>query len=443
MSKVSSSKSNSIFSLTNAVAVAGVGIVVLGAVQTYRRKKAAALKNQEIESKFSQRLPFLPHERHFQHIQVPIATWFQGDINKAIPFLRSRIRQILAANPWLTAEIVVYQGKDHFVFNATEELDLDHETERAFRIIDDLGVSSDSTRDQLKQMYYQLSWKENRPWRVSVLPAADNPNEFCLVTEMNHIVGDAGTYYMLYKMLINEKTPVVSMDPVRHESLMTLPTDVLGEKHAKMGWSFAFLYHAILYKRFQRNQNTEIQHFLVDPEAIKKIKSTVDPEKDGVPFITTNDIISSWYMQNTDCRYLLMSLNGRGLSPKLHTLMAGNIITSFYICADKEHATAANIRKQVKSLGLPDSELPSRYSFLFEGKHGYSINWSSASGIGKLDLPNCKELKHYALYTTGFTPSGGFFLIHRYKEGSVLISAYSGVGMKPVPCPSFAKPIIV
>lgn len=413
---------------------------------------AQRTKDRSIEAKFSQRVSFTYFER-FYRMTIPAVTWFDGDPRDASKFLQGRMRMILAANPWLAGDIVRYHGKDTLAFNRTEELDLDRAMKRAYRVLDNKGVTlnPESSRKDVRQFFFQNPdlaprwWNKTELWSVSILPVSDNPNQFGLFVQLEHMVGDGYTFYRLYRMLVDGDTPITAMDPSRHEGIENLGLELQRKQHTRLTKYIIVAYHAFLYKFFHWNRKVESQDFLVNPEEIQKIKNAVDPRIDGVSYITTNDIIGSWLLQCTACRYLHMAVNLRHLSPKLKDTTANCVTRIVLVCNDKSRMTPVKFRKQVQGFfGGTASELPPILSRLFGGRHCFATNMSSSAGTNKLEPPNCVELKHYTLQRPNPTPpTGGFVVINRYNEGRLLIRITHGFGMKAVECPPFAKPIDV
>jgi hypothetical protein len=211
---------------------------------------------------------------------------------------------------------------------------------------------------------------------------------FALVVSMNHTLGDGHTYYTLYAML-SAGADVAELDPVRVAGFEEAKTEVIGEKENAMfssaGVSLGIVGSYVGTKVIPRERQNVTIH-TVDPAWVSQEKARAK-EEGQVPFISTNDALSSWFFREMRCDLNIMVANFRSREPSvlvLTELNVGNYEANVpYFPGDVE--TPALIRQSIRSTdggfrarraGSPPTKIP-KFKTLIHSRVAIVTNWAS------------------------------------------------------------------
>lgn len=411
-----------------------------------------APKSALIESQYNRLLPLFVYEsnlRLVQHTGIGSCTWFQGNPTDATVFLKDRTRTVLLKNPWLMAKVVTYKGKDHLAFNDGEKFDIAEAVEKSFFIQGNCSLDPNSSVEATSEYALAKEMICTNPtkqvgWKVTVLTDPKVEDRFGLIFSLCHQVGDGHSFYRIYKMLVNPEEPIVALDPRRDFDLVKMRTEILGEGSNRAQDNLATVWHCAIFRRFHFFPKPRLcQSFVLDAAKIEEEKMRIDRERDGVRFISTNDIVTSWYAQNAGSVFTRMSVNFRGRYPGLTDDLCANFQGLVFLSSPQDTATPASIRKLVEKMSRGVSDFPTTFQMLVQGKHNVITNWTSFSGLGPLEPPNCKELRHLPLMSNPEgNPSGGHAIVHRLCEGQMAVVVESPLGANHrVKIPDFGKPL--
>jgi len=211
---------------------------------------------------------------------------------------------------------------------------------------------------------------------------------FALVVSMNHTLGDGHTYYKLYRMLSLD-SEVEELDPVRVSDFEAAKTDIIGKKETAMfnsaGLAFGIL-GTYLGTQFSRRSPQNICINEVDPAWVAKEKAKAKQEGQ-VPFVSSNDALSSWFFRKMQSDTDIMVANFRSRQPSVLNLSdshVGNYEANLpYFPGDVE--TPALIRQSIRDAdgafrasraGSPITEIPSSWKLL-RNKISIISNWAT------------------------------------------------------------------
>lgn len=211
---------------------------------------------------------------------------------------------------------------------------------------------------------------------------------FALVVSMNHTLGDGHTYYNLYSML-RADSEVEALDPVRVAGFEEAKTEVVGEKENAMftstGLSLGIMGTYMGAKLTRRDPQNVCIH-AVDPDWVKQEKDRAKQEGQ-VPFVSTNDALTSWFFREMKSDLNIMVANFRSRKPSildLTELHAGNYEANLpYFPGDFE--TPALIRQSIcdanggfraRRAGSPPTQIPN-FLTLVRNKTAIITNWVS------------------------------------------------------------------
>ncbi len=276
---------------------------------------------------------------------VTTVTLYEG--SAPVEFLRSRITNMLKKNPWLTSRIVKKNTASNVVTMVySKTFDAESVIDQHFSVYEhgDVGFSLGMPYEELVHCLLPVQSARSKPamdknevlFKVAVVPVeagADKSDQsmplrhtialpgFALVVSMNHTLGDGHTYYKLYRMLSADST-VDELDPVRVPGFEAAKTEIIGEKETAMfksaGLAFGILGAYVFTKLFRRaSQNICINE--VDPVWVAKEKAKAKQEGQ-VPFVSTNDALTSWFFRKMGSDTNIMLANFRGRRPSVLNL---------------------------------------------------------------------------------------------------------------------------
>jgi hypothetical protein len=271
---------------------------------------------------------------------VTTATFYSGPT--PVDFLRERMKEIVALNPWLESRFVKNKG----------QILLKHEscpTCTIFGVVtqDDLPASY-SKDDNYWLAEYEVKKggkclnKDEPIFRVTVVEC--EPEKFVIVVSLAHAVGDGFTFYQLYGMLSMTTTPHALSVERNHEGQVQIAqvTSEVNKFFSSVGTIFNLIGRSISSKP------CVIQSRIVKSTWIEEQKKTHNTNSqnaaavdaatgaavsgDGVtsstppppPFISTNDILTTAFFNVTKSDVGFMAINFRNRYAGLTNNMAGN-----------------------------------------------------------------------------------------------------------------------
>jgi hypothetical protein len=343
---------------------------------------------------------------------VTTVTLYEG--SAPVEFLRRRIARMLEQNPWLTSRIVKKNTTDGVPMMAySTNFDVESAIDRHLLVYKtgEVGFSLGLPYEKLVHCLLPVQCARSKPatdkeevlFKVAVVPVEAGaagreqpmPLEhtialpgFALVVSMNHTLGDGHTYYKLYSML-SADSEVNELDPVRVSGFEAAKTEVIGEKETAMFKSAGLAFGIIgtyLGVKLGRRAPQNICVNEVDPAWAAKEKGKAKQEGQ-VPFVSSNDALTSWYFREMGSDTNIMVANFRSRQPSVLNLSdqhVGNYEANLpYFPGDVE--TPALIRQSIRNVdgsfrasraGSPTTETPS-FRTLLHNKTAIITNWAT------------------------------------------------------------------
>lgn len=343
---------------------------------------------------------------------VTTVTLYEGAA--PIQFLRHRLAMILEKNPWLTSRIVKKSTVDRVTaLTYTRTFETEANIDQHFKVYTsgEVGFSLSMSYKALTKCLLPVQCARSKPatdedeplFKVAVIPIEVGKTEdkqttpllqtmtlpgFALVVSMNHTLGDGHTYYKLYRML-SADTDVEVLDPVRVTGFEKAKAQVIGEKENAMftsvgvglGIMGAYMGAKLTHRE---SQNVCIHH--VDSAWVSQEKAKAKWEGQ-VEFVSSNDLITSWFFREMKSDMNIMVANFRSRKPSIHGLTeqhVGNYEANVpYFKGDVE--TAALIRQSIRRsdggfrahrAGSPPTGIPSFFTLL-RSKVALITNWAT------------------------------------------------------------------
>lgn len=355
-------------------------------------------------------------------------TWFRGDYMKTSEILQERTAEILKQNPWLGGRVVKRNGTWLLVYDSASSVPIqDH-----FQVDTDTALPRDTPVTKLGSTLSHLLIKDGptQPLlKVTILPAQDKDQAFAVIVCLSHIIADGATFYKIQNMLMFAE-PVAPLIVERIPTTDKQQIEAMGGvKEYFILQSASFILNCVggVLKAVTVGPKVESRVYLVDPEAMEIAKRLATNDA-TTPFVSCNDVITSWFLQCSGCTNGLMALNFRGRLDAHDHDHAGNYENVlFYRRADsltpsliRSSLTKQHFRRTVTS------ETPISFAEIAFGSVAIASNWSS---FAKPPLiPGCKEEVHVPLYDmSSLLPSTmAVMIIFRVSETNKLGVMVSG-----------------
>mmetsp|Transcript_8908 Transcript_8908/g.27295 ORF Transcript_8908/g.27295 Transcript_8908/m.27295 type:complete len:412 (-) Transcript_8908:63-1298(-) len=341
-------------------------------------------------------------------------TFFRGPPYVAAASLSRRVRQIVAANPWLTS--VLERDPDSGLMEAYYH---QPSPKPCFEVRADILLASGAAYDEMVRIVDPVVCKTSdaslgtgeRLWRVCLIPDADEPDgRFALVVSANHSLLDGHGFYRLHTML-SAGAAVEALNPVRKQELPTRILQASGGEESAMavcppGFLARFLFGQLRGALFP---STVHLGFHVDEEWVAARKAE-EPRgdsfgtiADGVPFVSTNDVLVSAFLSALKCRCAMMAINFRGKVTGCGEADAGNY-EDLMTYMPPDYATPSLIRRSVTGRGgvytraaEPRTAQLTNAEHLMGGTYGAVTNWASFAKA--LSVDGCEaEYLHLPLF---------------------------------------------
>jgi len=222
---------------------------------------------------------------------------------------------------------------------------------------------------------------------------AHTPCGFCIVFSMSHTVGDGNTFYNI----LNQLSATEEVRPLQAKRNLDFKNNVrtiLGRNSdQELGLRFKLStltsFVGTAAKRMFVKNKTRVFRGLLDREQITKLKA--DAQSRGtVPFVSTNDIITSAFSNASGLHTCLMAYNFRKRMSGLAESHAGNYVKCM-VFDNINAGTPDGVRRALRNPQLP---CRSGRTKIFS-RAGLITNWSAFSK--PIRIPRCVEQLHQPL----------------------------------------------
>jgi len=237
---------------------------------------------------------------------------------------------------------------------------------------------------------------------------------------LHHTIADGHTFYKVYGMLGTTAT-IEALDPKRDPQSMntTMLSSIFGDEKVA-GFNspsnvVGSLLRPLLLAPFRSGISYEIG--LLDPNWVTEQKKAAQQTtvQDGVPFVSTNDVVTSWFLRTFGFSTGMMAVNLRSRVKRLTDAHTGNYEYALHYFPE-QFAAPAGIRKPLcanPGLRTSRSDYLSTAGKLFQ-KLGLVTNWSTF--YQDVELPGCKHVFHLPVMKSPPSSGGGLVIFRATKE---------------------------
>lgn len=352
---------------------------------------------------------------------TPIATltWFDGNPEEAASILQKRVQAVVEQNPWLAGRLIQQSDKAFLVYSPIVNAEKARKMFCHFRE----PIESVHRRTPIAEIAKTLTEAsvllragcdtKQQLWKVVVLPSSKAPScRFAVIVCLSHVVGDGHTFYELYNSLMDEgSNKIPRLVPRRIPTTIEQQKKALGKAEFGIfgmpGFIFTILRGLFMSKvlapiGFNRQWQVESHYFELDKHEIQQIKDSIKQGDSRVPFVSTNDILTSWFFLNSDCQHGRMAINFRNRLEGHQDIHAGNYESVLHYRVPQDASSPAFIRMSLFHLkrAVTKSE-PIRNSELAKANLSLISNWATfkkATEETCLTAINCEEQLHVPLF---------------------------------------------
>eukprot|EP00756_Hemistasia_phaeocysticola_P061591 Hpha_TRINITY_DN5050_c0_g1::TRINITY_DN5050_c0_g1_i1::g.94028::m.94028 len=247
---------------------------------------------------------------YWGHPGICTVTFCKGSAQAALKALRPRVLECLKANPWIGGRL---DGKRRLVYPSDTQGLLDEIL--IPRVIQNAAVTKRTPYAELmkatggnKELAVQggaaLQNSGGRVTKLVLVENATGSGEFAVVFSMSHVVADGHDYYKILNMITGTAEPT-ALDPRRVHEYEDREWEWTGKKD--FGWlSGGGLIKGMLGGLLFGPKSEWRCHYVDEDKVATAKRGAV-----GVPFVSTNDVVTSHFCKAAQARVAMMVINMR------------------------------------------------------------------------------------------------------------------------------------
>jgi len=233
------------------------------------------------------------------------------------------------------------------------------------------------------------------------VPSADG-ERFALLVSLSHVIADGYTYYEILNLL-SLQLPMKALNPIRKRDFPTALEAALGKAEYAFPGSAGYMCNALANMIF--GATPKIRAHFIDKGKVAAAKAKEQAVGGPVPFVSTNDVVTSAFGKITRANVLEMAIDMRERLPAYTKSDAGNYEFALYY-RPVDFATPSQIRQAVmgkdgqygRRCTGSRSQLPGFWGGAM-GRIALITNWSS-NHTGEITLgEGCMQELHLPLYS--------------------------------------------
>jgi hypothetical protein len=241
--------------------------------------------------------------------------------------------------------------------------------------------------------------KDEPQFRVTVVPSTDG-QRFAMLVTISHIIADGYTYYEILNLL-SFNVPMKVLNPIRKCGFTESLQGALGKQAYDFTMCPGYMCNAAWNMIFGKTPS--IQAHFIDKDKVAAIK-TREAGK-SVPYVSTNDVVTSAFGKLTQTNVLEMAINMRDRCGDFTKDDAGNLEWCVYY-RPEDYATPSLIRQSITAKEGRLSRFNTGSSTKLPGFWGAAkkriailTNWSSNHSGECFIGDGCTQELHLPIYT--------------------------------------------
>lgn len=223
--------------------------------------------------------------------------------------------------------------------------------------------------------------------------SADSPlKQLCVVLSVSSVIADAPTMYSFFSMLDPDTRPF-KLETARNEHYIPSIKAVLGS--AQLRWlksTGMWLGEWLMSWRAKPHQSAV---YTISNDWLKRQKE--DSIGEGVDWVSTNDVLTSWFMNMTRCDFGFINVNFRRFLD-LHKLQENELLAGRYVhhilFRRNNFNTPACVRKSIPTSDNKKKCQPDIPNFVTTAGRNSCLVSNYASITPKFCVPGCTLMLH-------------------------------------------------
>lgn len=219
--------------------------------------------------------------------------------------------------------------------------------------------------------------------------------QLCLVMSISAVIADAPTLYSLFSMLDFDTRPF-KLEIARKEEYINILKQVVGTPQLRWLKSTAMFVGEWLMSWRARPHQSAVYTINNDWIKVRKAEAVEAPNS-GVEYVSTNDVLTSWFMRLTKCDYGFINVNFRKLID-LHNLQENELLAGRYVhhilFRPSNFATAAAVRRSIPTVQEKKKCQPDLPGFWMTFCRNSCLVTNYASITPTVNIPGCSLQLH-------------------------------------------------
>ena len=329
---------------------------------------------------------------------ITTITFCKGDATAGAAFLKDRLTEVAASNPWICGTIAKAKPLSFLrVPNSAPAVDSIFEFDKDLKVSEDMDYITLVKVVKKSKAYLPTGSKiAKKGIPVSRMTVVPTTGGFAVIFCMSHMIANGGTYYTIYNMIGDGK--ITALNTTRKQELSDRVPEWVGKKHyAYMTGSLGNTLNAIGCLLCGKMPASYC--FMIDDAKLKAAKDAAKAATPDMPdgmHISTNDVLTSGFAKVNKPRLLTMAMDFKGRIDGLKREDAGNYHAGILL-DPAGYTQAGEIRKAVAGPApCSRASLPA-FMTAMTCKTALITSWAGFKG---LDIPGCTQTMHCPIADT-------------------------------------------
>ena len=257
---------------------------------------------------------------------ISTLTFYDGNASSIETFLKERVYDITELNPWLLGSIRKDFGSSdlNLIYPNDNTIANEFKLRRTFFVTEDSKLNECADYDDIAMRIKNLNIlinenvvnkKNESLFRVALITIS--PTKFAILFSFHHILGDTYTLYQLFGMLNERSTPRALIIDRLHDLNFNYMKNELNATRELGNWIKTSLILKLEMKHLLCKDYIGTIH-AIDLNAIEEVKIEYKKQTDSPDdYISTNDILTSWYFNTFKIDVGVVPVNCRDRFPEL------------------------------------------------------------------------------------------------------------------------------
>ena len=242
----------------------------------------------------------LPMDKIMLKHSIATVTFFEGDVDVAEAEIGRNCAALLRLNPWLCGRSRLSGGWKGSLTWPTKVDSFAPPPEDVFVRRDIEGLHRNTEYAEISRLLTDRMCPRgptDRNWLVTLVPDSESPTKrFCVVTSMNHGMGDGHTYYKCHNIVVGATDPEPLVCERNREAAEEVDRMCPTRKEIFTVPFFLGIALRLLYGRVT-GYEPAIRSFEVDDEWLAREKERAPKSDPQVKFVSSNDCVTSWFLR--------------------------------------------------------------------------------------------------------------------------------------------------